>query len=197
MPFDDDPGWKHALRTGWPMLLPVMVPIAGRYLLRRRLRRTDRPRPAVLELLRATYASFVAGLGLAGVVVLLAVSPGARGGQDQFALGLGLGIAVVGAALLASSGRIERPLDCSLLAGSYRARFFLRVALSEVTATFGFAGSFVTGRWWVYFLAAGVTAIGFVRLAPTRAHLVADQVALDGAGCDASLLAALLVRPGG
>lgn len=89
---------------------------------------------------------------------------------------------------------IERPLDCTddrRLAGSYRTRFFLRIAFSEVAALFGFVAFFVTYYWWAYPIGAAIAALGFRRAAPTAANLRHDQEILSRSGCGRSLVRAL------
>ena len=91
----------------------------------------------------------------------------------------------------------RRPLDCSTpaaLAGSYRTRFFVRLALGEASALIGFVALFVVDSPVPYFVGAVFTAIAFARLAPTRAHLAADQAALRRRGCNLDLVATLSGR---
>ena len=90
---------------------------------------------------------------------------------------------------------VERPLDCAsanALAGSYRTRFFLRVAFAESVALFGFAFAFVGGAAWIYFLGAAFALIRFwTGIAPTRSALANDQHILNEWGCELSLVASL------
>lgn len=82
------------------------------------------------------------------------------------------------------------PLNCSspeTLLGSYRIRFFLRLAFAEAAALVGFVAVILTGEWWLYLLGAAFTLIGFVRLAPTEKRLLQDQETLNSQGCGLSL----------
>jgi hypothetical protein len=93
---------------------------------------------------------------------------------------------------------IERPLDCSSaigLAGSYRTRYFLRVAFAEAVALWAFVFAFIGAPTWIYYVGA---LFALVRLwtgaAPTRAALAADQADVTAQGCGLSLIAALRGR---
>jgi hypothetical protein len=93
---------------------------------------------------------------------------------------------------------VERPLVCTddvALAGSYRTRFFVRVAFAETAALFGFVGFFIASVWWVYPAGAAITLIGFARAAPTRAKLRRDQERLNEQSCFRSLVTALCGPP--
>ena len=106
-------------------------------------------------------------------------------------MGLGVAAGILGRL-------VERPLVCTddvSLAGSYRTRFFLRIAFAETAALFGFVGFFIASVWWVYPAGAGIAFIGFARAAPTRTRLRRDQERLSEQGCFRSLVAAL-TRPG-
>jgi len=106
-------------------------------------------------------------------------------------------IAALGCASLATQPLISRPLDCTsakTLAVSYRARFFVRLATSEVVALAAFVLGAVWGPWWVFFVGAAFTLVGFARLAPTQRNLQHDQDRLSLGGCTLSVIAALRTR---
>jgi hypothetical protein len=93
----------------------------------------------------------------------------------------------------------EKPLDCASdqqLSGTYRTRFFLRIAFGESVALFAFVAVFTGAPLWMYYAGATVSLIWFwTRAAPTRTALARDQEALNAAGCSRSLVAALRTVP--
>jgi hypothetical protein len=104
-------------------------------------------------------------------------------------------VVVVGIVSLVSPRLIRRPLECSSdanLASTYRTRFFLRIAFGNVPALVAFVASVATGEYLIYLLGCAFAVVGFMYNAPTKKHLAADQRALGSAGCDRSLLAALI-----
>jgi hypothetical protein len=83
-----------------------------------------------------------------------------------------------------------------VLAGSYRTRFFQRIAFAQSVALFGFVFAFIGAPFWVYYLGAAFTLACFwIVAAPTRTALANDQRELDARGCVLSLVAALLRTP--
>jgi len=182
---DDDPGWPLKKE-----LLLALVPGFGRVLVRRRLD----PNENGLVLLRQVFLSFCIAIVLFGVVLAF-LWPSQS--NEPASPGLAVGIIVVGIATGIAGRFVEKPLVCSdeaTLAGSYRTRFFLRIAFAECAALFGFVGFFIASVWWVYPVGALVTLTGFARAAPTRARLQRDQERLNGQGCFRSLVAALSQR---
>ena len=179
----EDPGWG----SPWKMLL-MLLPGGARLAARSA---TDG-----LQLLRMLFVSFSSAIVLFAVVLLLMGGGRVEDGPSPGPWGLGL--AAYGMAALAATRLIERPLVCDsdmALANSYRTRFFLRLAFSESVALFGFVLTLVMGPVWLYFLGAAFTAVGFARLAPTRANLERDQETLQAAGCGRSLVDALRGNP--
>lgn len=160
----NDPGWRPRLAAGTP---------------------------DGLLLLRSMFVSFCAAIVLIGVATVLIV--GDADGSVSPALGVLL-TALAGFVAQTVARSFDRPLDCSsdqALAGSYRTRFFLRLAFSEVAALVGFVLSILSGSLLPYVVGMVGTLAGFARLAPTTAHLEADQQALTVAGCGRSLVPAL------
>jgi F0F1-type ATP synthase membrane subunit c/vacuolar-type H+-ATPase subunit K len=184
---DDDPGWG----ASWSMLL-MLVPGGARFYLR------SRQGTAVdgLRSLRAIFLGFAGSLVIYGVVLVIIGGGRATGNARPWAVGL----AAYGVLDLALVRAVERPLDCAsdaALAQTYRTRFFMRVAFAQSVALFGFVAVFVVGPVWLYLLGAAFTAVGYARLAPTRANLGADQRRLAEQGCARSLVTALRTqRPG-
>jgi hypothetical protein len=174
---NEDPGWRPSLRT----LLLAMVP--G---MRSRIAHKD---PG-LTALRSVFLSFCTVLVVFGIVVPIIIPFTGHGSDAAVWASL---LVVLGVIVYAAEPQIEKrsPLKCDNLAGSYRARFFLRAAFSESLALFGFAWAFVANAAWIYFVGLALTAIGFVRAAPTRAALERDQQQLAAQGCGESLVAAL------
>jgi hypothetical protein len=140
--------------------------------------------------LRAAFLKFSIALVVFGVV-LAALGPGSAPAPTAIFTVI---VVALGALSLVLPRFIEKPLDCSSnakLAASYRTRFFLRVALSEGVALWGFVGAINTGKLWLYALGLAFTAIGFLRLAPTAANLAREEQNLAVGGCPCSLIAAL------
>ena len=158
----------------------------------------DAPRRAgvgtLLQTLRLVLISFIVALLAIGVVVaVIAEGVDADSGRISSTVAAG-GIMAFGLASLVLVRLIEPRLDCtsdSSLIVSYRNRFFLRVALAEAVALLGFAAVFLTGDAWLYPLGGAITAIGFLRLAPTERNLERDQDTLNEQGCGRSLRAVL------
>ena len=178
---DEDPGWELS-----PRLLLFLVPGLGRLALRGR-----RPAWDGLTLLRNLYLTFTASIVLFGVVVVLATSGAETEPAGVWVAAL-LVVAVLCLAMADMVGR--RPLDgrdLVSLAGSYRNRLFLRLALSDAIALFAFMVTFIVGQWWIYWLFLPFTLFGFGRNAPTTRHIAVDQDRLRQAGCTLSLVRAL------
>src|SRR5882762_1112882 len=127
---NDDPGWPRSISV-----FAFMVP----GLMRSRLRRSGTDG---LMLLRQVTMSFTLSSVLFGVVLAFMQL---RGGRTVPLLAVLVVLAVLTTAM---ERKAERPLDCSsatALAGSYRTRFFLRVAFAETVALFGFVFAFNGG----------------------------------------------------
>jgi F0F1-type ATP synthase membrane subunit c/vacuolar-type H+-ATPase subunit K len=184
---DDDPGWP----AGKELFL-ALLPGGVRLLTSRRL---NRPANG-LVLLRQVFLSFCLAIVMFGVVLAF-LWPSQSKEPDSPGLAIGL----VGLGLAAGiMGRfVEKPLVCandSALVGSYRARFFVRIAFAESAALFGFVGFFIASVIWVYPAGAAIAFIGFARAAPTRTNLRRDQERLNDESCYRSLVKALAgLRP--
>jgi hypothetical protein len=187
----DDPGWRPALRgIWWAMLIPGQ--------LASQQRRASQAGVNGLTILRRVFVSFAFALALIGVVVVVLSSTTKLNSHPMSADAVLVAIAIIGAAALILPRNIERQLDCSddgHLAGSYRTRFFLRVAFSQAVSLVGFAGFILTNAGWLYAVGAAFTAFGYCRLAPTAANLARDQVTLVETGCGRSLIRALAALP--
>jgi hypothetical protein len=181
---DDDPGWPLSWRV-----LVFLIPIVGRQRRRRQMERaTDDP----LVLLRQVFLAICAQLVGFGVV-LAVLYPGSAPPHNRPAI-LVMGLLAFSVVGVVWSARYTPPLNCDsddALRGSYRARFFLRVAFAEAAALVGFVGFFLTYDWWPYPAGVAITAFGFRYAAPTRANLRRDQERLADAGCVRSLLRVL------
>lgn len=178
----DDPGWQ--LRPS--SFLPIMPT--------RRLRSGPASSGGLLATLRDLFVSFCVAIALIGVVVIVLGDVAER---DRAALSATI-VVVVGASTIVAGALVKRQLDCSsdaALASSYRTRFFLRLAVAEWAALVALVSGLVLGPWWIYFVGAAFTALEFARLAPTQAHLEADQRRLTGEGCHRSLVAVLTSAP--
>jgi hypothetical protein len=146
-------------------------------------------------MLRQVFVTFCLALVMFGVVLVFlwpsqSQQPDAPGFAG-FLLALGVVAGIVGRL-------VEKPLVCTndaSLAGSYRTRFFLRIAFAESAALFGFVGFFTASVWWVYPAGAAIAFAGFARAAPTRAALQRDQDRLNERACFRSLVTALAGGP--
>ena len=138
------------------------------------------------------FIAFVSALLLFQIVLLfMGTTDGPTSTGAAFAL---LGIGALSVFVMAPIIERRALLDCAsetTLAASYRTRFFLRIAFAESAALFGFVGFFIANLWWVYPASLVLAAVGFLRLAPTRANLAEDQRLLRDRGCNLSLVAAL------
>lgn len=185
---DDDPGWPVS-----PRLLLSLIPGIG---LAFHLRGRGTKQRDGLVTLREIFISFSVAIVLIGVWMAFLYPSTRSDGDPQ--VGLALGLAGAGALSVLGGSWGEHPLDCAderRLAGSYRTRFFLRVAFSEAAALFGFVGFFLADTWWSYPVGASITALGFARAAPTAAKLRRDQQRLAEKGCCQSLVRALRTVP--
>ena len=142
--------------------------------------------------IRQVFTSFCLALVGFGVVIALLYGSSNPPAHPPAAA---IAILIVLSGLGGLLGRgTERPLICEsdeTLRGSYRMRFFLRIAFAEQSALFGFVGFFLTYAWWPYPAGVALAALGFARAAPTRANLAQDEADLRGQGCGRSLVQAL------
>lgn len=109
-----------------------------------------------------------------------------------------LGIVVFGLACNLIARRLDRPLDGSsdeALVKSYQTRFFLWVGFGEAPAFVGIIAFVVTGVLWLYAVGVLFAVLAYAHLAPTEAHLSADQAKLNHSGHGRSLRAALDTAP--
>ncbi len=176
-----DPGWPFG-----PTLLRSLIPGYLHLFVRGRGVGRDG-----LLVLRAVWLSLTWSVVLLGIVVILVV-PDA---ETSSSLPWHTLVPVAGVVALAAAGALGRlRLDCSdpaRLAAGYRARFFLRLAVSEAVALFGFVAAFLANTWWLYWLGALFTLTVFVWAAPTQERLAADQQVLSAQGCPHDLVEAL------
>jgi len=179
---DDDPGWPRGVS-----LFALFIPGAAQWQLRRN-RGGDG-----LVALRQVFVAFSYGLVAFGVVLPFLHLKG-----DSLMPWLFV-VAAVAVVVLGAARFVEKPLNCETdtsLAGSYRTRFFVRIAFGESVALFAFVAVFTGAPLWMYYAGAAVSLIWFwTRAAPTRTALARDQEALNAAGCSRSLVAALRTVP--
>ncbi len=144
--------------------------------------------------IRLFFLGSVSASVLVGVIVLVI---------GDFALGpisvaRSLGIVVgYGLISLVLAKLTERQLDCSTdaaLVASYRVRFFRGMSFANSAALVGYVVELALGPWWVYFVGLVFSAVTYVRLAPTRRNLQAQEEALEDRGCGLSLISALGVH---
>jgi hypothetical protein len=176
---DDDPGWPLKPLA----LLGLFVPALA-------IRRAQRSGDALVAL-RSLFMAFVGAVCLIGVVVLILGDMTDGDPRPEVSVPI---VICAGVASLVLPRVVKRPLDCSspeTLAATYRTRFFLRMAFSELPALVAFAVNISFGPVWVYFVGLGFALIGMATLAPTRRHLAHDQQQLNGNGCRYSLVTVL------
>lgn len=185
----EDPGWA----VSWRTLLWLFIPGLGIH--RQRQRANDDDVDGLL-MLRQLFLSFCLAIVAFGIV-LAVLYPGSTTPNDP-PTAVAVALLVAGALSTVAGQKLERPLSCeddAKLAESYRKRFFLRLAFSEVPALLGFVAFFLTYAWWPYPIGAAITAMGFRRAAPTSTRLARDQEELTSQGCQRSLIAALRHMP--
>lgn len=139
---DDDPGWP-SLRASLIFLLPGGIRFGMR---RRSAQGVDG-----LLVLRQVFLSFAGALVAFGVV-LAVLYPTSHPPRDP-PTAVVVGLLAFGAIGVLVEPRLERGLDCTddtTLAGTFRARFFLRMAFANAAALYGFVGFFLTYAWWPY-----------------------------------------------
>jgi hypothetical protein len=177
-----DPGWNLGWRS--PILF---VPGVLQY-------RVRHAAGDGLVLLRDVFVSFVGSLVLFGVILTFVVAGRQYGSPWPWVVAI-LAIGVISSIV---SNVVARPLDCSgdlKLAGSYRTRFYTRMAFAEIPAMFAFVFAFTNGPAWLYYLGAVITLVRMAMAAPTPTAIRRDQDALDARGCERSLVAALRRLP--
>ena len=177
----DDPGWPKGT-SALKLILPGLM--------QREIRRNPGD---VLVLLRQSTLSFSLALILFGVVLPFL---GLQGGQAALYGGVLAGYAIVD---MVVAHLVTRPLDGSsptALRASYRTRFFLRVALADSVAVFGFVFAFIGAGLWIYYPAGAFALIRiWTTAAPTRTRLERDQRALYEQGSDLVLIETLRRPP--
>lgn len=144
-----------------------------------------------LAMIRQVWTSFVLGLLMIGVVSVIVAPTLAATSAVPWLLVL---VVVTIGELIAEGWVLSRPLGCDslvALASSFRSRFFLAIAFSQSIALMGFVATMVSGQWWLYWLALPFSAIGHLRVAPTRSKLEGLQDTLRDRGCALSLVRAL------
>jgi hypothetical protein len=158
---------------GWPLreVLPGLIPVIGRFLVRRR-----RPSTA-LGALRVLYLSLVEATILLAVVLRFLDNPNVEHPATiRPSTGAAI-VVVIGFCLIALSDSIrfgvgarkDAPFDESQVVGAYRAVFFVRWALSDAAAILAFVMFFLAGdHLWIYLIGMVIGLIGMLRIAPTK-----------------------------
>jgi hypothetical protein len=184
-----DPGWRDA----WHGVL--WAPTV--FLLSWHIRRAKLPQLLVFRRLFVMFGS---------ALLLFGAARAALGSEDRSfsansAVSWGVVIAVFGLVLQFVVTRfLDPPIPCGEareVAGAYGTKFFLKVAFANVPALFGFVFSFTTNYWWMYLFGVVPAAVGYTRLAPTRASIEREWRDLELRGCDVNLLAGLMASPSG
>lgn len=178
---DDDPGWGgSAALIG--LLAPPILFI-----------RASAARDGLLTL-RVIFLVFVQSNLVIGIVLLVmaltdSMPPGSVDAGPAVAA-----VALFGVLINVVAAVVGPRLDCTTpgrLVGSYRVRFFIRLALAEAPVLAAFVGAMVTGEPLVFLVGLPFGAFGYLRAAPTRRSIERDQDALITSGCGTSLIPAL------
>jgi hypothetical protein len=177
---EEDPGWPLASGTIFTLLIPGMM--------QRRMRQSSDS----LISLRMVFLSFMMAIAFFAVVMIFVVPFAANPNGSAVCIGIIAVYVVVSQLVLRAR---DEPLNCAMLAGSYRTRFFLRIAIADAGALFGFVGAFITEGSITYYAAVVLSLAGWAYAAPTRGALQRDQQALYEQGCNTSLVAALRGGP--
>lgn len=178
-----DPGWGRPRDIALALVAPQ---IAAR-----------RRHPTTLAGLRVLFLAFSLTLVLISFVVMPFLNNGAEpeDGLDTtvvaaavFVIGLVVHVASLLFSRRAKFSSCRSPAE---LADLFRSLFMLRIAFAEVPALLGFVAFFLSGSVIPYAVGVAWTAVGFVRIAPTRRHFerLQDEIALQG--CPHQLLLAL------
>ncbi len=183
-----DPGWPKfgaSVRSLWTVFMPGLRI--------RQFQQSSGPDADSLTFVRVMFIQYCAMLVVIGLVLVVldaTSSHPTKGVATWTAV-----VIVVGIVSLVSPRLISRPLSCSNdanLAGTYRTRFFLRVAFGNVPALMAFVASFATGEYLLFLLGCAFSVVALVYAAPSKKNIAADQRDLVRGGCDRSLLAALI-----
>jgi hypothetical protein len=186
-PYEDqsgDPGWGGPRAVLFSMVLPVMaIGTSAR-----------RGTSDALMTMRMIFVYVVQTVLILAVVVIgLSVSDTIPGGDVDTTLAA-IAVTAIGATGLVMARLLPSALDCTTaasLVGTYRTRFFIRLALAEAGAMAGFVGFIVTGAPTIFVLGAAFSAVGFTWAAPTTRQLERDQEALTWSACGRALVPTL------
>lgn len=176
-----DPGWWPAFRGSWRMLIP--------FLSVRDMRRSQSSETPGVTGLRRIFVAFAFALLLFLYVLIVIFPLGQPAESDGTAVGIGVllgGIVTVAAGITLR----RRSLDCQETAGlvsSYVQLMFLRIAVAQAPALFGFVGAFLVGGIWPYLLGLGFSAVGYTAAAPTASDIRRHDQELVAGGCPHSL----------
>ena len=185
-PYEDqsgDPGWGGP-RVVFTMILPFLAIGTAAH----------RGTSDALIMMRMVFVYFVQTLVILAVVVIALSVSDTIPGSDVDPMVAALAVAAVGGMGLVLARVVPPALDCTTsatLVGTYRTRFFIRLALAEAGAMAGFVGFIVTGRPILFLLGTAFTAAGFARAAPTIRQLERDQEELSWSGCGRLLIPTL------
>jgi hypothetical protein len=168
-----DPGWGHALRTGWKDLL-VPFPLYP-------LWRSERLGRDSLTTLRIGFlCAFVAEVVVVSITWFLVPEDlGADAGSlsPSTALALVVGVGALGLVALATLKRRTPAADEDVesVAGWFRTICLLGLSMSQVPFLLGFVFAFVANENALVLAGIPLSAVGFWTSAPTRRRLDAAQ----------------------
>ena len=179
----EDPGWGRPRDIALALVAPRIA--------------VRRGQSTTLAGLRVLFLAFSLALVLTSFVVVPVLDAGAESEDGLDPTVAAAAVIVIGLALQVMSQLFSRRArfgSCgspAQLAGLFRSLFMLRIAFAEMSALLGFVAFFLSGSVIPYAVGVAWTAVGFVRIAPTRRHLerLQDEIALQG--CPHQLLVAL------
>jgi len=183
-----DPGWPNfgtSIRSLWTVLAPGLRI--------RQFQQHSGPGADSLTFVRVMYIQYCVMLVVIGLALVVLGATSVHAAKDVAAWAAA--VVAVGIVGLVTPRLVQRPLDGTSdanLAGTYRTRFFLRIAFGNVAALVAFVASFAAGEYLLYLLGCAFSVVAFVDAAPSKKNIAADQRDLVRGGCNRSLLGALI-----
>ena len=175
-----DPGWRPALTRATRSL----VPLYG-------LKSVTKSAQDGLTAIRSILLSIIFALFIFVIALRIIVRPdGGDPGRTPYLIA---GIGLISASVI--SWLVRRPLaapDNRSLAGAWRTRFFVGLAVAEAAALLGFVVALSVGNTWVYGIGLAFALYGLWAIAPSRRNLARDQERIRARGSPLDLTTALL-----
>ena len=161
----------------------ALIPIWG-------LRYSAQRAPDGLTALRGIFVGLVAALPL------FAVSLSFLDNETESSGAAPVAVVLVGLLSIWGIQRLHRrplaTMSTDALAASWRARFFIGVAIAEFPSLVAIAVTFVGVPLWIYLVGMVFSLLGFFRIAPSKRNLARDQDAIRSTGSPIDLTEALM-----